>query len=368
MNAQEVKVKRKELQARQAELTKRLAADGKDRALRLELAAVKEDLVDCERQLRQLMPRHHISAGRQMRGEVALDRDLYKKWFAQVSGEGDNSADVELLRQSVRAAAAALSSKQRAYWMDHLDGMRVTDIAQKYGVWKGTVSRTLARAKKSLEQYAKAIHAFRQAGGINLSDEACMQQYCEILTTKQQMYISLYYGEWMTCSEVGALLGVDKSSVYRSIQDGLYKLYLCAPDLELEFDVGRLEDLIICHYNGLRAPEDREVHGCQHIGKGKDHNQTDRQIERKRREKVCGFRVRLLGRLMELRAVDGKRLWRNSGPASGRLRVWLEGLRRDAETAYPGPDRWKRTLLATLSDIFTRIKMKFGRDKNADYH
>ena len=60
--AQEVRARAKALRERREELEKALAgaAGPGARPLRLELARVKEELVDCTRRLKELMPSHKV--------------------------------------------------------------------------------------------------------------------------------------------------------------------------------------------------------------------------------------------------------------------------------------------------------------------
>ena len=58
MTAKEVKARAAQLRERRAAIEERLAAAPGDRALQLELAEIREDLIACARQLRELVPRH----------------------------------------------------------------------------------------------------------------------------------------------------------------------------------------------------------------------------------------------------------------------------------------------------------------------
>ncbi len=71
--AQEVRARAKALRERREELEKALegAAGPGARPLRLELARVKEELVDCARRLKELMPSHKVRCRTTGRGWTA---------------------------------------------------------------------------------------------------------------------------------------------------------------------------------------------------------------------------------------------------------------------------------------------------------
>ena len=80
-----IKVLREQKVALQTELD---GAQGREKkTLRLELARAEEDLTNCARQLRELMPRHKISRGTTWAGVDGWrwDRMQYKTW-AEMEG------------------------------------------------------------------------------------------------------------------------------------------------------------------------------------------------------------------------------------------------------------------------------------------
>ena len=87
--AQEVRARAKALRERREELEKALAgaAGPGARPLRLELARVKEELVDCARRLKELMPSHKVRCRTTWAGVDGWqwDRFQYQTW-AELEG------------------------------------------------------------------------------------------------------------------------------------------------------------------------------------------------------------------------------------------------------------------------------------------
>ncbi len=47
------------------------------------------------------------------------------------------------------------------------------------------------------------------------------------ITPRQREYMMLYYGKGMSMAQIGAMLGVNKSTVCRTLQRGRRRLYRC---------------------------------------------------------------------------------------------------------------------------------------------
>ena len=107
--AQEVRARAKALRERREELEKALAgaAGPGARPLRLELARVKEELVDCARRLKELMPSHKVRCRTTWAGVDGWqwDRFQYQTW-AELEGAGEQDGPTELdrMRLAVRLA------------------------------------------------------------------------------------------------------------------------------------------------------------------------------------------------------------------------------------------------------------------------
>ena len=116
--AQEVRARAKALRERREELEKALAgaAGPGARPLRLELARVKEELVDCARRLKELMPSHKVRCRTTWAGVDGWqwDRFQYQTW-AELEGAGEQDGPTELdrMRLAVRLARErAVTDKQ----------------------------------------------------------------------------------------------------------------------------------------------------------------------------------------------------------------------------------------------------------------
>ena len=117
--AAEVRVRIKALREEKAALQARLAEG--DRSVRLELAQVEEDLVDCARRLRELMPGHKISRGTTWAGVDGWrwDQLQYQTW-AELEGAEDPEGPTEhdKMRLALGAARQGLTPTQQAYLAD----------------------------------------------------------------------------------------------------------------------------------------------------------------------------------------------------------------------------------------------------------
>ena len=92
--AMEVKARAQELRARKAELEGALAQAPDDtQSIHLELARIQEELVDCARELRELMPRHKVSYKTTWAGVEGRrwDQMQYQTWRAPRSRMGPQS-------------------------------------------------------------------------------------------------------------------------------------------------------------------------------------------------------------------------------------------------------------------------------------
>lgn len=87
---------------------------------RLELARVKEELVDCARRLKELMPSHKVRCRTTWAGVDGWqwDRFQYQTW-AELEGAGEQDGPTELdrMRLAVRLARErAVTDKQGSIW------------------------------------------------------------------------------------------------------------------------------------------------------------------------------------------------------------------------------------------------------------
>ena len=116
--AQEVRARAKALRERREELEKALAgvAGPGARPLRLELARVNEELVDCARRLKELMPSHKVRCRTTWAGVDGWRWDdlQYQTWAElESSEEPDGPTELDHMRLAVRLARErAVTDKQ----------------------------------------------------------------------------------------------------------------------------------------------------------------------------------------------------------------------------------------------------------------
>ena len=137
--AREIKAQAKALREQKTALQAKLeGVQGREaRAIRLELARIGEDLVDCSRLLRELMPRHKISRGRTWSGLEGWqwDRLQYQTW-AELEGAEEapeGSTEQDKMRLAVRAARSGISPAQEAYLAGTNGGRRQAQVAREAG-------------------------------------------------------------------------------------------------------------------------------------------------------------------------------------------------------------------------------------------
>lgn len=225
--AQEVRARAKALRERREELEKALAgaAGPGARPLRLELARVKEELVDCARRLKELMPSHKVRCRTTWAGVDGWqwDRFQYQTW-AELEGAGEQDGPTELdrMRLAVRLARErAVTDKQGEYLAQVEGGKKAAQVAREAGRHRGTVSRTVGRGRTKIAKEAKALYEVLQAQQgpgplvVDLADGRVLEAVLSLLTPRQQLYLYLYYGEWLSLREIGRLLRVDHASVLR---------------------------------------------------------------------------------------------------------------------------------------------------------
>lgn len=360
--AQQVKARAKALREERAALQAKLEeAQGRERrAIRLELARIGEDLVDCSRQLRELMPRHKISRGTTWSGLEGWqwDRLQYQTWAELESGETpERPTEQDKMRLAVRAARTGISPTQEAYLAGTDGGRRQAQVAREAGKNRSTVCRTLQRGQKRIAEDAKALYQLldRREGGplvVDLGEPKVLKMVLDRLTPRQQTYLYLYYGEWLSLREIGSLLGVDHASVLRSIRCGLRRLESLALGEEVEVrGLDSLEERLMAHFNDLPPEEEPQE------------KRTYRKRNQPARKPVPVPLKSLLLRFVrngQVRTVGvgGPALEvQPEGWSSGKLLAWLEGQGGGRRKRAP----WIRKLLYHL---FAWIR----RDLDVDHH
>ncbi|UQT49876.1 hypothetical protein M5E87_09565 [Flavonifractor plautii] len=120
------------------------------------------------------------------------------------------------------------------------------------------MSRTVGRGRAKIAREAKALYEVLQAQQgpgplvVDLADGRVLEAVLSLLTPRQQLYLYLYYGEWLSLREIGRLLRVDHASVLRSIRCGLERLGALAVGTRAEVrGLEELEERLMAHFNQL---------------------------------------------------------------------------------------------------------------------
>ena len=360
--AKQVKARAKALRAEKADLQAKLTeARGREAAdLRLKLAAVEEDLVDCARLLRELMPRHKISRGKTWSGLEGWqwDKLQYQTWAELEGAESpEGPTEQDKMRLAVRAARTGLTPAQEAYLAQTDVGKRPAQVAREAGKHRSTVCRTLRRGKDRIAEDAKVLYDLlgRREGGplvIDLGEPEVLKAVLDRLTQRQQTYLYLYYGEWLSLREIGTLLGVDHASVLRSIRCGLRRMESLALGEQVEVrGLDSLEERLMAHFNDLPLEEEpREKRTYQKRGKT-----TPKPAPIHLKDLLLRF-VRD-GRVRTAGAVGPELEVQPGGWSSGKLLAWLED-------RVSGRHDRKSLLRRLLYRLFTWIR----RDLDVDHH
>ena len=142
-------------------------------------------------------------------------------------------------------------------------GEKAAQVAREAGRHRGTVSRTVGRGRTKIAKEAKALYEVLQAQQgpgplvVDLADGRVLEAVLSLLTPRQQLYLYLYYGEWLSLREIGRLLRVDHASVLRSIRCGLERLGTLAVGTRAEVrGLEELEERLMAHFNQLEPPEE----------------------------------------------------------------------------------------------------------------
>lgn len=262
MTAKEVKARAAGLRARRAALEERLAAAPGNRELRLELAAVEEELVDCARELRALTPRHKVSYTRTTWGNLegmpwgGID-NTWAEVEAMEPGEA-RPTDQNLMRLALRTALVrSMTPAQRVYTQERQAGKSGARIGRERDRDKSTISRTLSRGRARLERNARAMYAVLKAqtgqcGGLtlDLAEPAVLAAVLDLLTDRQRLCLYLYYGEWLSTREIAAMTDTGHVSVLRCIRRGLERLDQILVGSQVAVTgLDALEEQLIAYYN-----------------------------------------------------------------------------------------------------------------------
>lgn len=217
MTVDELKARRKELLAQKKEL-----CDGGSEALFM----VEEELMDVNAHLRALTPGQRIgSKGGRVQVGLATDHQQFTDWAQEDQAGTDEGVDYRAAM--VEALAESKDLMTETQWRVFelwATGMAVNQIAVKLGLNRGSVSRTLGRARARIQESA----SFRMAAArsqlpvrpvmeIDLGDKEIFKAVLPSLTEVQIVYLYLYYGEFLSCPEIALLINRNISTVSRTL-------------------------------------------------------------------------------------------------------------------------------------------------------
>ena len=217
MTVDELKARRKELLAQKKEL-----CDGGGAALFM----VEEELMDVNAHLRALTTGQRIgSKGGCVQVGLATDHQQFTDWAREDQAGTDEGVDYRAAM--VEALAESKDLMTEAQWRVFelwATGMAVNQIAVKLGLNRGSVSRTLGRARARIQETA----SFRMAAArsqlpvrpvmeIDLGDKEIFKAVLPSLTEVQIVYLYLYYGEFLSCPEIALLINRNISTVSRTL-------------------------------------------------------------------------------------------------------------------------------------------------------
>lgn len=256
MTIDELRARRKELIARK-QFLQDAGADP------LEVQVVSEELMDVNAALRRLSPGYRFGDRTIRAGDgQILDQKQYRDWvgctWSELESAGVTWEEIESgmarLREVVRNADDFLTPTEKKYFDLYASAKRLVEIAEVCGVNISSVSRTIALAKRRLRNAADYLeHTDSEYDGpgvrIDVSDPEAAKMLISVCTSKQIAYLYLYYGEWMSCAEIGKLLGVNKTTVLRGITPGLGCIGRMFPGKEILLDnMDALGDLAFALY------------------------------------------------------------------------------------------------------------------------
>ncbi|MEG1492471.1 MAG: hypothetical protein RR394_09480 [Oscillospiraceae bacterium] len=243
-----LKARRKALQS-QLEL----ARDDERSDLRLELAIVIEDILSATSAVAAIKgkpaPRGTTSAN--------PDRYAFERWKEKDNEEGNAFREAQL---SAIKNVEAGSRRQRQVLKLRRAGGKVSELGCALGVSASTVSRTCARAKTNEKKavypyvslYAKCEHS-NEKTEIDLDNDDILQILGKQLTPKQQVALYLHFGERLSYSLCGEMLGKSKTTVIRNAHRGIARLDACFPPGTLCFsNLDALPGKILDAYNYMQ--------------------------------------------------------------------------------------------------------------------
>ena len=195
----------------------------------LEIQTISEELISINSSLRRLTAGRRIGRGA-IHDDMSADHQQYKNWTQTTWSDMEEAEftwkDVEAttsqLRNIVNDAEQILSPTKLRYFNEWSNGATMQEIADKYGVYESTVSRSIRDAKNQMKEAARVARFATDKGALlDLSEVAAAKLLLSVCTPKQVISLYLYYGEWLSTCEVARLLDLNKTTTLMHIHRGL---------------------------------------------------------------------------------------------------------------------------------------------------
>lgn len=249
-----------EILARKRELLEqRRAEEVSDAPDNFTLFFLNEEIADLNAQLRSLRgaPRSVCITNSQM----SMDYGQYKEWLVSDRDEETHEAHRTYI-EAVKRGTEVLTPRQRELFEAWQNGASVKELAERFGVDKSTVSRTLTRSKAHMREEAERLAKQLKLDALtvfDLSERDVAKVILSCLTNHQAVCIYLYYGEWLNLRDCGELLGIDHTAVLRAVQRGLSAIQMTLRCGEFTLDnADALSDLAYELYLEQGPPEEQK--------------------------------------------------------------------------------------------------------------
>lgn len=252
MTIDELRARKQELLARKKyELELQESGQGDN----FSLFMVNEELLDVNAQLRALSPSRQVGKRRVTHSEFAPDQQQFIDWTREDSDHELDEART-VMRDMLRAGIASITGRQREILLLWSDGLNQTAIAERLGVDRSTVCRTLKRAQYNAKRITEArmtVEQFRYQNRLDVSDPEVGRLIISTLTPHQAVCFYLYYSERMTVREVGQILQIDHSTIVRTIQRAVARISdVLGDSIHILENVEDLDDLVFLIYCNIR--------------------------------------------------------------------------------------------------------------------
>lgn len=221
-------------------------APGESEELKLELSVLLEDILSASASVARL------GGERLRKGDLpqnSIGNSTFVSWACRDNVEGNPFREAQL---SALENTPSLTKRQSQVLALKSEGKQFREIADKLGVTQSTLSRTYSRAKNKLDVYTqfyqKTEHA-KEETIIDLDDNAILRILSEQLTPRQQVALYLHFGERLSYSLCGELLGKSKATIIQTAHRGIARLAKHFPDGNLCFkNADTLPDKILKAY------------------------------------------------------------------------------------------------------------------------